>query len=107
MVCESGEPDDDLFVFEGGDAVADEFGSVRGKYSADRSAHGLEGGALRLRNGGEVLPDGGRGLPGAGGWGWFCFGVFSTCWHVRNRSGMGRGGPAGSGGEGEIFRKKT
>ena len=65
MVCERGKPDDDLFVFEGRDAIADDLGSLRGKDSADRSADGFEGGALRFRGGGEILADGGGRLPGS------------------------------------------
>jgi len=87
MVCESGKPDDDLFVFEGRDAIADDFGSVRGKGSADGGTNGLQGGALRFRRDGEVLVDGGRRLTGSRRRGRFCFGDFSALWHRRNRSG--------------------
>ena len=68
VVGEGGEPDDDLFVFEGWYAVADDLSGFSGKGGADGGAEFLEGGALRLWDGGEVIVDGGGRVSGAG---WF------------------------------------
>ena len=62
MVCEGCKPDEDLFVFEGRDAIADDFGGFAGEGGADGDADFLECGALRLGNSGEVFFDGGRRL---------------------------------------------
>jgi hypothetical protein len=63
VVGEGSKPDQNLFVFEGGNAVADDFGDLAGSGGVDGRAEFLERGALGLGNGGEVLVDsGGRRL---------------------------------------------
>ena len=80
VVGEGGKPNEDLFVFEGGNAVADDFGGFAGDGGTNGGTNGganfLERGALRFGDGGEIGVDGGVGLGGFGGAfarGRFCF----------------------------------
>ena len=58
MIGESGEPDDDFAVAEGGDFVADGFGGGLGKSGSNGGANFLQSGAGGLGDAGEVGVDG-------------------------------------------------
>ena len=60
MVGESSEPDENLFVFEGWHAIADDFGGVARSCGAYRGTDGLERRALGLGDRREVFVDGDR-----------------------------------------------
>lgn len=88
MVGEGGEPDEDLFVLEGGDAVADDLGGFRWGDRAYHGAHGFESSASGFRDEGQILVDGLRKFFGARPRGVFPSGGFFRARAARRLSGL-------------------
>jgi hypothetical protein len=84
MFGESGEPDDDFAMTEGGNFVADGFGGVRRQSGADGRADFLQGGASGFGDGGEVGIDIFR--TGGGSRRWTAFSRFLR-FHPRKATG--------------------
>ena len=63
MAGEGGVPDENFFVFEGGDAVADGFGGFLGNDGADGGPHFVHAAACGWLKGGKIFRDGFR-FPG-------------------------------------------